>query len=200
MGKVFQPKVIIGSVCGIIASIVGFIAIFFPSLFNLELEQLGEPVEYVAHNYKDMHILFEKLAKLDYEKQRIFKLDLLICHIDELSTNSDNWTKAFIHSDKNKTMIEIPALSHDTPGIDGMDASYTSDCTLELKGNIEFEYFPEHSCLDCTKNSKDENAGEKDALRISEYFMPIKSFSPHAEEETIILQNVPKEHLKLKNY
>lgn len=38
----FEPKIIIGSVFGFIASLIGLIAIFFPSIFNLEKESIKE--------------------------------------------------------------------------------------------------------------------------------------------------------------
>ena len=42
MSIVFQPKIIIGSVIGVIASAIGIIAVFFPSLFNLETKKIAE--------------------------------------------------------------------------------------------------------------------------------------------------------------
>lgn len=42
MSIVFKPKIIIGSVIGIIASAIGVIAVFFPSLFNLETKKIAE--------------------------------------------------------------------------------------------------------------------------------------------------------------
>ena len=41
-GKVFQAKVIIGSVSSFVIAIVGAIAIFFPSLFNMEVKSINE--------------------------------------------------------------------------------------------------------------------------------------------------------------
>lgn len=38
----FQPKIIIGSVVGFIATAIGVIAVFFPSLFNLETKKIAE--------------------------------------------------------------------------------------------------------------------------------------------------------------
>lgn len=37
----FQPKIIIGSVVGFIATAIGVIAVFFPSLFNLETKKIN---------------------------------------------------------------------------------------------------------------------------------------------------------------
>lgn len=36
----FQPKIIIGSVIGFIATTIGVTAVFFPSLFNLEKKDI----------------------------------------------------------------------------------------------------------------------------------------------------------------
>lgn len=38
----FQPKIIIGSVVGFIATAIGVIAVFFPSLFNLETKKINK--------------------------------------------------------------------------------------------------------------------------------------------------------------
>lgn len=42
MARVFQPKIIIGSVVGFIATAIGVIAVFFPSLFNMETKKIAE--------------------------------------------------------------------------------------------------------------------------------------------------------------
>lgn len=42
MSIVFQPKIIISSVICIISSAIGVIAVFFPSLFNLETKKIAE--------------------------------------------------------------------------------------------------------------------------------------------------------------
>lgn len=40
--KIFQPKVIIGSIASFVVAAVGIIAVFFPNLFNLEKSSIGE--------------------------------------------------------------------------------------------------------------------------------------------------------------
>lgn len=40
--KIFQPKVIIGSIASFVVAAVGIIAVFFPNLFNLEKSSMGE--------------------------------------------------------------------------------------------------------------------------------------------------------------
>lgn len=68
----FQPKIIIGSVCGMIASVVGFIAIFFPSLFNLETKKIDEFVMEVKSD-DDAKKLFDFLKN---HEGRIVKIDI----------------------------------------------------------------------------------------------------------------------------
>lgn len=42
MARIFQSRIIIGSVVGFIATAIGVIAVFFPSLFNLETKKIAE--------------------------------------------------------------------------------------------------------------------------------------------------------------
>ena len=77
----FQPKIIIGSVCGIVASVVGFIAIFFPSLFNLETKKIDEYTATLStkEDAQKLYNFLEKhqnaIVKLDlsYKETKIFK-------------------------------------------------------------------------------------------------------------------------------
>lgn len=48
----FQPKIIIGSVVGFIATAIGVIAVFFPSLFNLEQKKIAD-YSYTLNNLDD---------------------------------------------------------------------------------------------------------------------------------------------------
>ena len=82
----FEPKIIIGSVFGFIVSIIGLIAIFFPSFFNLERQSIRE-LSIVLNTIDDdvkLHSFLEnnqekiiKLSIIYYESQRRFALDWL---------------------------------------------------------------------------------------------------------------------------
>lgn len=75
----FQPKIIIGSVVGFMATAIGVIAVFFPSLFNLEQKKI---IEYTSTiNDENGYIKFldfikdnqNKIVSIDityYEKER----------------------------------------------------------------------------------------------------------------------------------
>lgn len=56
----FQPKIIIGSVVGFIATAIGIIAVFFPSLFNLETKKI-EDYKIVINNCQEADKLFNFL-------------------------------------------------------------------------------------------------------------------------------------------
>lgn len=62
MAKIFEKKIIIGSVFGILTTILGTTAIFFPDLFNLQKNRIKE---YTCElkNYNDAVNLFEFLDK-----------------------------------------------------------------------------------------------------------------------------------------
>lgn len=68
----FQPKIIIGSIFGIIASIVGFVAVFFPSLFNLETKKIDEFVGEIKKD-EDAYKLFTFLKE---HQGRIVKINI----------------------------------------------------------------------------------------------------------------------------
>lgn len=77
----FQPKIIIGSVVGFIATAIGVIAVFFPSLFNLETKKISEfnntlKTEENYKNFVDFLISHQgEIVKLDikyYENERYF--------------------------------------------------------------------------------------------------------------------------------
>lgn len=46
---IFEKKVIIGSIAGFVASAVGVVAVFFPSVFNLEKKSITEKKSFCIH-------------------------------------------------------------------------------------------------------------------------------------------------------
>ncbi|MGX3046106.1 hypothetical protein [Helicobacter sp. T3_23-1056] len=72
---IFEKKVIIGSVAGFIASAVGLIAVFFPSVFNLEKKSIAEKAMFIRTK-QDMDKLWEFLSK---NANKPVRLDIGYC-------------------------------------------------------------------------------------------------------------------------
>lgn len=72
---IFEKKVIIGSVAGFVASAVGLIAVFFPSVFNLEKKSIAEKAMFIRTK-QDMDKLWEFLSK---NANKPVKLDIGYC-------------------------------------------------------------------------------------------------------------------------
>ena len=71
----FEKKVIIGSVAGFVASAVGLIAVFFPSVFNLEKKSIAEKAMFIRTK-QDMDKLWEFLSK---NENKPVRLDIGYC-------------------------------------------------------------------------------------------------------------------------
>lgn len=71
----FEKKVIIGSVAGFVASAVGLIAVFFPSVFNLEKKSIAEKAMFIRTK-QDMDKLWEFLSK---NANKPVRLDIGYC-------------------------------------------------------------------------------------------------------------------------
>ena len=73
--KIFQPKVIIGSITSFIVAAVGIIAVFFPSVFNLEKSTIKEKTMFL-HTPQSAGELFKFLKdNLD----EIVKINIIYC-------------------------------------------------------------------------------------------------------------------------
>ncbi len=73
--KIFQPKVIIGSITSFIVAAVGIIAVFFPSVFNLEKSSIKEKTMFL-HTPESADELFKFLKdNLD----EIVKINIIHC-------------------------------------------------------------------------------------------------------------------------
>lgn len=190
----FEKKIIIGSIASFIITSIGTIAIFFPSVFNLEKENFGKEISIVIHEDKDFNDLFVTLSKLDYKEKKIFPLEIHICHPNELPYFQGDWTEDFLSIENNNMNISIGEARNSKQ----IKAEYWR--LIQIQNLNDFKYLPEHSNLMCTKNTNDDNAGEKDSIVIKTYTMPIDYYSPHAEEEIIVLKNIPEEQIKLKKY
>ena len=73
--SMFEKKVIIGSVAGFVASAVGVIAVFFPSVFNLEKKSIAENKVFL-HTLKSANEFVEWLKK---QENSIVKLEIYYC-------------------------------------------------------------------------------------------------------------------------
>ena len=72
---IFQKKIIIGSVLGFVATAIGLVAVFFPSVFNLEKQKIEEKT-FFLHTQKSADELFEWLKN---KQEKIIKLNLYYC-------------------------------------------------------------------------------------------------------------------------
>ena len=92
--KIFQPKVIIGSILGFVSAAVGIVAVFFPSLLNLERERMpkydgGEQwssVEAEVENYNK----FIKFLDDRIKDEKLFEVRL------NLPLGGDGWNSEYI--------------------------------------------------------------------------------------------------------
>ena len=74
--KIFQPKVIIGSVMSFIIAVVGVIAVFFPSLFNLEKQGMSEGKFLLSDDTKVHKELWDFL---DNNQGKVVQLEIAYC-------------------------------------------------------------------------------------------------------------------------
>lgn len=74
--KIFQPKVIIGSVMSFVIAVVGVIAVFFPSLFNLEKKGMSEGKFLLSDDIKVHKELWDFL---DNNQGKVVQLEIAYC-------------------------------------------------------------------------------------------------------------------------
>lgn len=72
---IFEKKVIIGSIAGFVASAVGVVAVFFPSVFNLEKKSITEKKVFL-HTLKSANEFSQWLEK---QANNIVKLEVSYC-------------------------------------------------------------------------------------------------------------------------
>lgn len=75
--KIFQPKIIIGSITSFIVAAVGVIAVFFPSLLNLEKKSMPEKVIFL----RSQDSLEELYKFLEKNIGKPVKLSIGYCHL-----------------------------------------------------------------------------------------------------------------------
>ena len=81
--KIFQPKVIIGSITSFIVAAVGIIAVFFPSVFNLEKSSMGEGQFLLSDDKKTHKKLWEFLGE---NQGKVVQLEIAYCADFEKTT------------------------------------------------------------------------------------------------------------------
>lgn len=74
--KIFQPKVIIGSITSFVVAAVGIIAVFFPNLLNLEKSSMGEGQFLLSDDTKTHKKLWEFLDK---NQGKVVQLEIAYC-------------------------------------------------------------------------------------------------------------------------
>lgn len=82
--KIFEKKIYIGSIVGIIATIIGVIAVFFPSLFNMEKEKFITYQSIIED--KSSANKFETFLKDRIEDKKLFKLNISICQQSNITS------------------------------------------------------------------------------------------------------------------
>lgn len=130
----FQPKIILGSVIGFVATAIGVIAVFFPSLFNLEQKKIAN-YSYTLNSLSDANKFIDFLK--DHQNGIVhFNLTYIENerYIDAVDKNGN------IIFDENAEMDGTPAKDDlnkkclNTPG-DGIEGN-TSYATVDKDGYI----------------------------------------------------------------
>ncbi|MDI9094330.1 MULTISPECIES: hypothetical protein [Providencia] len=98
--KLFEKKIYIGSLLGFIATAIGLLAVFFPSLFNLEKKKI-QSYSAVIVDEKDANNFYSFLDK-QMNTDDIFKLDVEICvpseRLSALQSSTNEYSK-YPHAD-----------------------------------------------------------------------------------------------------
>ena len=100
---IFQKKIIIGSVIGFMASAIGVVSVFFPSLLNIEKKKIQE-LAITINEQKDANSLYEFLKD---NENKIVQLD--IKYSPKKIQNSDyrdNWRENLFEKAKNNFNID----------------------------------------------------------------------------------------------
>ena len=77
--KIFQPKVIIGSILGFVSAAVGVVAVFFPSLLNLERERMPKyevAMDYERELNREYYDKFIEFLEERIKDKKVFELNL----------------------------------------------------------------------------------------------------------------------------
>lgn len=131
MSIVFQPKIIIGSVIGIIASAIGIIAVFFPSLFNLETKKIAD-YNYTLNNLDDAKRLIKFLQD---HQDSIVHLDLTYIEQQRYRDAIDKNGNVIIDWDDKFSNEILPDGALDT----GVKKENLNDsCSGELEGKESY--------------------------------------------------------------
>ena len=139
---IFEKKIIIGSVTGAIATLIGVIAVFFPSVFNMEKKSISTD-EFIISNTKEASELWGYLQsnankavklKIGYcsDVSHLYSANKKVLNGLELekgvnSDNGDTWSPASVEhfnivaGGNVKNIIEGEGNDPDTTGIDLKD-------------------------------------------------------------------------------
>lgn len=74
--KIFQPKVIIGSIASFLVAALGIIAVFFPNLLNLERSSMSEGQFLLSDDEKTHKKLWQFLED---NQGKVVKLEIAYC-------------------------------------------------------------------------------------------------------------------------
>ncbi len=104
--KIFQPKVIIGSIASFIVAALGIIAVFFPNLLNLERSSMSEG-QFLLSDDKKTH---EKLWQfLEDNQGKVIKLEIAYCADFERMTFAGVKENGDI---RHSTLVEFRAIDY----------------------------------------------------------------------------------------
>ena len=151
--KIFQPKVIIGSILGFVSAAVGIVAVFFPSLLNLELERMpkydgGEDWSETAE-LEDYHKFIKFLGdRIKDEKLFEVRFNLPLGRSWAPMTQEELFKKGIAFSEDNGFVCiivtssrEDAAIGANTGEVKGFDvefSDYLSSGQLALVGGSKF--------------------------------------------------------------
>lgn len=167
--------IVIGSLLGAIASIIGFIAIFLPNIFNLQKNRI-QTLTLQVENPDDKHLIYEFLTK---NKRKIVKLDISTCRIRQ---------------DECPSIVFEDGVITFTNNYDG------DDCAAGDHSNGGIVFFFDQTGLEWYKFEPCVSNAHEGVNRISGYFLAPDGAGFGQGWSEWLLSSVPEKDVLLKNY
>lgn len=222
MAKIFEKKVIIGSVFGMVTTALGIIAIFFPSVFNLEKSKFSEPIDITINSNKDLEDLADKVIKKIINEEKIFKMRVQFCYLKDINrkaikkiypnkTYDNAWIEDFFSStdDGEGKFIRI-GQARITYNIDGGGKQASQQYSDWYSKNYAKSEGDEQTfkTIEIKGKAPIKYYGEpgiggcndsSSSYVLDEYFLPL-SASGDNEYVVMELEYIPKSQVQLMNY
>lgn len=218
MAKIFEKKVIIGSVFGMLTTAIGIIAVFFPSAFNLEKSKFSEEIDITINSNHDLEILSQKVSNKNMNNDKIFRMRVQFCYLKDMDQKrleqaypekkfEERWLEDLYSSteDGEGRYIRI-GTARVSYGSEEGAAKFTKwyfknyaekngdEMTykvINIKGKPPIHYYGEPGIGGC------EESGSSYVL--DEYFIPLEN-SGDIDYLNMTIEYVPKSQIKLMNY